>query len=155
MSCARNGKLREPSEWCSTISVFPTPRRADRFRHQEVSSQLRPNFEDLKVVILLQATHASLFYHLENITTFIYLFKKWIAHVTGPCVRCKCSKSGGQIILIFPWRRWLQWNFFSSKMFHNCIKSQFYVEICKRFNKRNEMMNNNHFVLFYFSIYQI
>ena len=40
-------------------------------------------------------------------------------------------------------------------MFHNCIKSQFYVEICKRFNKRNEMMNNNHFVLFYFSIYQI
>lgn len=49
MSCARNGgKLREPSEWCSTISVFPAPRRADRFRHQEVSGQLRPNFEDLK-----------------------------------------------------------------------------------------------------------
>ena len=35
------------------------------------------------------------------------------------------------------------------------IKSQFYVEICKLFNKRNEMTNNNHFVLFYFFIYQI
>ena len=40
-------------------------------------------------------------------------------------------------------------------MFHNCIKSQFYGEICKLFNKRNEMTNNNHFVLFYFSIFQI
>ena len=88
MSCARNGKLREPSEWCSTISVFPTPRRADRFRHQEVSSQLRPNFEDLKVVILLQATHASLFYHLENITTFIYLFI-FMIKVYLPPDKCK------------------------------------------------------------------